>query len=61
MLLRAEAHAEPLRERRLLWNLLALVRRCEGRPQQELLDAVLAGTGAVRPALPGQRRRAVAR
>ena len=61
MLLRAEARAELVRERRLLFKLVVLVRRCGGRPSQELLDVVLAETGTVRPGLPVQTRRVVTR
>lgn len=44
-------------ERRLLLDVLALVRRCDGRPPVPLLDAVLNGTGAAPAVLPAQCRR----
>lgn len=44
-------------ERRLLRDLVRLSRRCEGPAPRRLLDAVLAGTSAVRPVLPLQRSR----
>ncbi len=43
-------------EQRLLRSVVRLVRRCEGRPPTDLLDAVLAGTCGARPAVPEQRR-----
>lgn len=46
-----------LRERRLLLDVVALARRCDGRPPVPLLDAVLNGRGTLRPVLPTQRRR----
>ena len=42
-------------EQRLLLDVLRLVRRCDGSAPAPLLDAVLAGTSAVRPVLPRQR------
>lgn len=45
---------ELLQERRLLQDILALIRRCHACPPVPLLDAVLSGTSAVRPALPTQ-------
>ncbi len=45
---------EWLRERRLLQDILALIRRCDACPPVPLLDAVLSGTSAVRPVLPTQ-------
>lgn len=44
-----------VREQRLLRDVVALVRRCESVPPRAVLDAVLAGTSAVRPVLPRQR------
>lgn len=44
-----------VREQRLLREVLRLVRRCDGAAPTRLLDAVLAGTGGVRPLLPRQR------
>lgn len=46
---------ELVSEQRLLRDVLRLARRCEGRLPLPLLDAVLAGTSAVRPVLPHQR------
>jgi hypothetical protein len=48
---------ELVTERRLLRDVLRLTRRCDGRPPSRLLDAVLAGTSAVRPVVPVQRSR----
>ncbi len=45
---------ELLRQRRLLQDILALIRRCDACPPVPLLDAVLSGTSAVRPVLPTQ-------
>lgn len=46
----AAADLQELRsERRLLRDVLALARRCDGDAPAPLLDAALAGTGAVRP------------
>ena len=45
---------ELLRERRLLQDILALIRRFDACPPVPLLDAVLSGTSAVRPVLPTQ-------
>lgn len=42
-------------EQRLLRDVVRLTRRCEGPAPRCLVDAVLAGTSAVRPALPAQR------
>ena len=42
-------------EQRLLRDVLRLARRCDGSAPPPLLDAVLAGTSAVRPVLPRQR------
>ena len=44
-------------EQRLLRDVLRLVRRCDGAAPVPVLDAVLAGTSAVRPLLPRQRNR----
>ncbi len=44
-------------ERRLLRDVVRLSRRCDGPAPRALLDAVLAGTSAVRPVLPVQRSR----
>ncbi len=46
---------ELVAEQRLLRDVLRLTRRCDGPAPQPLLDAVLAGTSAVRPVLPVQR------
>jgi hypothetical protein len=43
-------------EQRLLRRVVALARRCDRCPPARLLDDVLAGTGAVRPAMPSQRQ-----
>jgi len=51
------ALSELVREQRLLREVLRLTRRCEGPAPRSLLDAVLAGTSAVRPVLPVQRSR----
>lgn len=48
---------ELVQEQRLLRDVVRLVRRCEAAAPRPLLDAVLAGTGPVRPALPRQRER----
>lgn len=56
MLQARELH-ELVVERRLLRDLVRLSRRCEGPAPRRLLDAVLAGTSAVRPVLPLQRCR----
>jgi hypothetical protein len=45
-------------EQRLLRDVVRLTRRCDGPAPRSLLDAVLAGTSAVRPVLPVQRRSA---
>jgi len=42
-------------EQRLLRDVVRLARRCDGPVPTPLLDAVLAGTSAVRPVLPRQR------
>ncbi len=42
-------------EQRLLRDVVRLARRCDGSPPSRVLDAVLAGTSAVRPELPQQR------
>jgi hypothetical protein len=44
-------------EQRLLLEIVTLARRCDGRLPAAALDALLAGTGPVRPVLPLQRRR----
>ena len=44
-------------EQRLLRDVVRLTRRCDGAAPQPLVDAVLAGTSAVRPVLPVQRGR----
>lgn len=44
-------------EQRLLRDVLRLTRRCDGPAPRRTLDAVLAGTSAVRPVLPAQRSR----
>jgi hypothetical protein len=44
-------------EQRLLRDVVRLTRRCDGPAPQVLVDAVLAGTSAVRPVLPAQRSR----
>jgi len=44
-------------EQRLLRDVVRLTRRCDGPAPRGLLDAVLAGTSAVRPVLPEQRSR----
>ena len=46
-----------LSEQRLLREIVTLARRADGCLPAAALDAVLAGTGPVRPALPAQRRR----
>lgn len=46
-----------LGEQRLLREVVRLARRCDGCPPPATLDAVLAGTGPVRPVVPVQRRR----
>ena len=56
MLQARELH-ELVTERRLLRDLVRLGRRCDGPAPRRLLDAVLAGTSAVRPVLPVQRSR----
>jgi hypothetical protein len=48
---------ELVTEQRLLRDVLRLTRRCDGAAPRGLLDAVLAGTSAVRPVLPVQRSR----
>lgn len=48
---------ELVREQRLLRDVLRLARRCDGSAPPPLVDAVLAGTSAVRPVLPRQRTR----
>ncbi len=48
---------ELVAEQRLVREVVALVRRCDGRPPAEVLDAVLAGRAAARPAVPQQRGR----
>ena len=45
-----------LAEQRLLLEVVRLARRCDGCPPADILDALLAGTGPVRPVLPVQRR-----
>lgn len=57
MPLQAQQLHEMAREQRLLRDLVSLVRRCDDRPPQHLLDAVLAGTSGARPAVPRQRER----
>jgi hypothetical protein len=47
---------ELAREQRLLRDLVAVVRRADGRLPEPVLDAVLAGTCAVRPVLPPRPR-----
>lgn len=47
---------ELVAEQRLLRDVLRLARRCDDSAPSPLLDAVLAGTSAVRPLLPRQRR-----
>lgn len=44
-------------EQRLLRDVVRLTRRCDGPAPRGLLDAVLAGTSAVRPVVPVQRSR----
>lgn len=44
-------------EQRLLRDVVRLTRRCDGPAPRRLVDAVLAGTSAVRPVLPVQRDR----
>jgi hypothetical protein len=51
---------EMVAEQRLLRDVVRLTRRCEGPAPRGLLDAVLAGTSAVRPVLPVQRSRSSA-
>ena len=51
----ARALVELVAEQRLLREVVRLSRRCEGPAPRALLDAVLSGTSAVRPALPVQR------
>jgi hypothetical protein len=51
---------ELVAEQRLLRDVLRLTRRCDGPAPRGPLDAVLAGTSAVRPVLPQQRRRRTA-
>jgi hypothetical protein len=46
-----------LSEQRLLREVVTLARRCDGCLPAVMLDALLAGTGPVRPVLPLQRRR----
>lgn len=41
-------------EQRLLRDVLRLTRRCDGPAPRRTLDAVLAGTSAVRPVLPAR-------
>ena len=48
---------ELVAEQRLLRDVVRLTRRCDGPAPRSLLDAVLAGTSAVRPRLPLQRSR----
>lgn len=48
---------ELVAEQRLLREVVRLTRRCDGPAPRPLLDAVLAGTSAVRPSLPVQRSR----
>ena len=55
MPLQAQQLHEMAREQRLLRDLVALLRRCDDRPPQDVLDGVLAGTAGARPALPRQR------
>lgn len=57
MAVTAQDRHELLRERRLLQDVLALVRRCDGCPPVALLDAVLGGSSPVRPVLPPRRCR----
>jgi hypothetical protein len=49
--------SELVAEQRLLRDVVRLTRRCDGPAPRGLLDAVLAGTSAVRPVLPAQRGR----
>ena len=44
-----------LGEQRLLRQVVRLARRCDGCPPPATLDALLAGTGPARPAVPVQR------
>jgi hypothetical protein len=53
----AQALHELVAEQRLLRDVVRLTRRCEGPAPRVLVDAVLAGTSAVRPVLPRQRSR----
>lgn len=46
---------ELVSEQRLLRDVVRLTRRCDGPAPRALVDAVLAGTSAVRPVLPAQR------
>ena len=48
---------ELVTEQRLLRDVVRLTRRCDGPAPRPLVDAVLAGTSAVRPVLPVQRSR----
>ena len=48
---------EMVAEQRLLRDVVRLTRRCDGPAPKPLVDAVLAGTSAVRPVLPVQRSR----
>ena len=43
---------ELIAEQRLLRDVVRLTRRCDGPAPRGLVDAVLAGTSAVRPVLP---------
>ena len=43
-------------DQRLLRDVVRLTRRCDGPAPRALVDEVLAGTSAVRPVLPAQRR-----
>lgn len=45
-----------LHEQRLLREVVTLARRCDGCLPGAILDALLTGTGPVRPVLPVQRR-----
>lgn len=58
--MRVQDLPEMAREQRLLRDLVAVARRCDGRLPQLVLDAVLTGTCAVRPLVrpPAQARSA---
>ena len=57
MMVHGRERLELVAEQRLLRHVVRLTRRCDGPAPRAQLDAVLAGTSAVRPVLPVQRSR----